>query len=114
MLSSESVNAALADAALVLSSKHWKIIQDGGQRRKINPKSLGFLLPCGNRCRFSESAVCSPRVQHPFENRIELKFKILRWRLRKVAFDIVQCLDGSFPVETALLCGIALERALSI
>ena len=35
-------NAALANAALVLSSKNWKIIQDGGQRRKINPKSLAL------------------------------------------------------------------------
>ena len=29
-------NAALANAALVLSSKNWKNIQDGGQRRKKN------------------------------------------------------------------------------
>ena len=35
-------NAALANAALVLSSKHWKKIRDGGHRRKTNPKSLGF------------------------------------------------------------------------
>ena len=35
-------NAALANAALVLSSKTWKNIQDGGQRPKINPKGLGF------------------------------------------------------------------------
>ena len=33
-------NAALANAALVLSSKNWKNIQDGGQRRQTNPKSL--------------------------------------------------------------------------
>ena len=35
-------NAALVNAALVLSSKNWKNIQDGGQRRKTNPKSLGL------------------------------------------------------------------------
>ena len=35
-------NAASADAALVLSSKNLKNIQDGGQRRKTNPKSLGL------------------------------------------------------------------------
>ena len=35
-------NAALANAALVLSSKIWKNIQDGGQRRKTDPKSLGL------------------------------------------------------------------------
>ena len=35
-------NAALANAALVLSSKDWKNTQDGVQRRKINPKSLGL------------------------------------------------------------------------
>ena len=34
-------NAALANAALVLSSKNWKKLQDGGQRRKTNPKNLG-------------------------------------------------------------------------
>ena len=35
-------NAALPNTALVLSSKNWKNIQDGGQRRKTNPKSLGL------------------------------------------------------------------------
>ena len=39
---SESVsNATLASAALVLSSKNWKNIRDGGQCRKTNPKSPG-------------------------------------------------------------------------
>ena len=38
----EVSNAALANAALVLSSKNGKNIQDGGQRRKQNPKSLGL------------------------------------------------------------------------
>ena len=41
-LSQKVSNAALANAALVLSSKNWKNIQDGGQRRKTNPKSLGL------------------------------------------------------------------------
>ena len=31
-----------ANAALVLCSKNWKNIQDGGQCPKINPKSLGL------------------------------------------------------------------------
>ena len=41
-------NAALANAALVLSSKNGKTIRDGGQHRKINPKSLG---PAFSLCR---------------------------------------------------------------
>ena len=41
-------NAALANAALVLSSKIGKNIRDGGQHRKINPKSLG---PAFSLCR---------------------------------------------------------------
>ena len=51
-----------------------------GQRRKTNPKSLGSLPPCGNRCRFSESAICSSRVHPPSEIKSNLKFKTLRWR----------------------------------
>ena len=41
-------NTALANAALVLSSKKVETLLDGGQRRKINPKSLGlaFSLRC--------------------------------------------------------------------
>ena len=44
----EVSNAALANAALVLSSKIGKIFEMGGQRRKINPKILGsvFSLCC--------------------------------------------------------------------
>ena len=41
-------NAALANAALVLSSKNWKKYSRWARRRKINPKSLGsvFSLCC--------------------------------------------------------------------
>ena len=37
--------------------------------------------PCGNRCRFSESAICSSRVHPPSEIKSNFKFKTLRWRL---------------------------------
>ena len=37
--------------------------------------------PCGNRCRFSESGICSSRVRPPLKIKLRLKFKTLRWRL---------------------------------
>ena len=61
--------------------KNRKNIQDGGQRRKTNPKTLGSLLPCGNRCRFSESAISSTPVHPPSEIKSNVEFKTLRWRL---------------------------------
>ena len=52
-------NAALANAALVLSLKNWKIYSRWGaasDRKSKKPWVCVFtLLPCRNRCRFSES-----------------------------------------------------------
>ena len=48
---------------------------------EIKVSTLGSLSPCGNRCRFSESAICSSRVRPPSEIKSNFKFKALRWRL---------------------------------
>ena len=53
----------------------------GGSVEKQIQKALGSLPPCGNRCRFSESAMCSSRVHPPSEIKSNFKFKALRWRL---------------------------------
>ena len=61
----------------------------GGNVKKQIQKALGSLPPCGNRCRFSESAICSSWVHPPSEIKSNFKFKTLRWR-PKVAFDTVR------------------------
>ena len=53
----------------------------GGSVEKQIQKAVGSLLPCGNRCRFSESAICSSRVHPPSEIKSNFKFKTLKWRL---------------------------------
>ena len=59
----------------------FDFISDGGRTRdKQIQKALGSLPPCGNRCRFSESAICSSRVRPPSEIKSNFKFKTLRWR----------------------------------
>ena len=57
-----------------------KIFKMGGSVEKQIQKALGSLPPCGNRCRFSESAICSSRVHPPSEIKSIFKFKTLRWR----------------------------------
>ena len=86
-------NAALANAALVLSSKSWKNLHDGGQRRRINPKSLG---PVFSLCRRAGTDAALVRAQllfasaPTFEN--ETEFIILNAKVAsaKVAFDTVR------------------------
>ena len=51
-----------------------------GSVEKQIQNALGSLPPCGNRCRFSESAICSSRVHPPSEIKSDFKFKALRWR----------------------------------
>ena len=66
----------------------------GGQRRKINPKSLG---PAFSLCRRAGIDAALVKAQFlfagapppPIENRIEQNIQTLRWRLAKVAFDTV-------------------------
>ena len=77
-------NAALGDAALVLSSKNWKNIQNGGQRRKINPKSLGSRFSLCYRAGIDAALVKAdffPQVHPPSKIKSNKKFKALRWRL---------------------------------
>ena len=79
---SESVKCRFS----VLNLK-FDFISDGGcTREKQIQKALGSLPPCGNRCRFSESAICSSRVHPPSEIKSNFEFKtlkrhLLRWRL---------------------------------
>ena len=87
-------NAALANAALVLSSKIGKNIQDGGQRRKINPKSLGSVFSlCCRRAGIDAALVKAdfffagvPTI----EIKLNKKIKNTKVASAKVAFDTVR------------------------
>ena len=85
-------NAALANAALVLSSKNWKNIRDGGQHRKINPKSLG---PAFSLCRRAGIDAALAKADFFFagapiiENKIEQKIQNTKVASTKVAFGTV-------------------------
>ena len=67
----------------------------GGSVEKQIQKALGSLPPCGNRCRFSESAICSSRVHPPSEIKSNFKFKaLIRWhplRWRSTLFVVIAC-----------------------
>ena len=69
---SESGNAAFANASLVLSSKIERTIQDGGQRRKINPRRLG---PLSSLCRRAGIDAALVRARLFRRCIIEQKFK---------------------------------------
>ena len=95
-------NAALANAALVLSSKNWKIYSTWGAASKNKSKKAWVctfsLLPCRNRCRFSESDFLyagAPTI----ENKIELKIQNTKVASAKVAFDIVRLISRGLKVE---------------
>ena len=78
---SESVKCRFSKCRFSVSNLKFDFISDGGcTREKQIQKALGSLLPCGNRCRFSESAICSSRVHPPSEIKSDFKFKTLRWR----------------------------------
>ena len=76
-------NAALANAALVLSSKNWKKMFEmraaSKDKSKIPWASIFTLSPCRNRCRFSVGFLFAgaPTI----EDKLNKKFKTLRWRL---------------------------------
>ena len=61
-------NAALANAALVLSSKNWKKYSRWGAASKNKSKnrwaSIFTLSPCGKEFRFSESGILFRRCTH--------------------------------------------------
>ena len=76
-----SVKCRFSKCRFSVLNLKFDFISDGGcTREKQIQKALGSLPPCGNRCRFSESAICSSRVHPPSEIKSNLKFKTLRWR----------------------------------
>ena len=78
---SESVKCRFSKCFFSVLNLKFDCISDGGcTREKQIQKALGSLQPCGNRCRFSESAICSSRVHPPSEIQSNFKFKTLRWR----------------------------------
>ena len=93
-------NAALANAALVFSSKIGKNTRDGGHRRKINPKSLGQAFSLCRRAGIDAALV---RAHFLFagaptiENKIEQQVQNTKVASAKVAFDTAmtfRCLSG--------------------
>ena len=89
-------NAALANAALVLSSKDWKNIRDGGQLQKTNPKSLG---PAFSLCRRAGIDAALAKADFFFagaptiRNKIEQKLQNTKMASTKVAFDTVSNIE---------------------
>ena len=80
-MTSESVKCRFSKCRFSVLNLKFDFISDGGSiREKQIQKALGSLPPCGNRCRFSESAICSSRVHPPSEIKSNFKFKTLRWR----------------------------------
>ena len=78
---SESVKCRFSKCRFSVLNLKFDSISDGGcTREKQIQKALGSLPPCGKRCRFSESAICSSRVHPPSEIKSNFKFKTLRWR----------------------------------
>ena len=78
---SESVKCRFSKCRFSVLNLKFDFISDGGCIcEKQIQKALGSLPPCGNRCRFSESAICSSRVHPPSEIKSNFKFKTLRWR----------------------------------
>ena len=78
---SESVKCRFSKCRFSVLNLKFDFISDGGcTREKQIQKALGSLPPCGNRCRFSESAICSSRVHPPSDIKSNFKFKTLRWR----------------------------------
>ena len=78
---SESVKCRFSKCRFSALNLKFDFISDGGCTfEKQIQKALGSLPPCGNRCRFSESAICSSRVHPPSEIKSNTKFKTLRWR----------------------------------
>ena len=87
---SESVKCRFSKAALVLSFKNWKIYSRWWAASKNKSKkpwaSIFTLSPCGNRCRFSESAIYFSQVHPQLKIKLNNKLKHsggvwLRWRL---------------------------------
>ena len=86
-------NAALANAALVLSSKSGKKYSRWGELRKINPKCLG---PAFSLCRRAGIDAALAKADFFFagaptiENKIEQKTQNAKVASAKVAFDAAE------------------------
>ena len=77
----------------MLSSKNWKNIQDGGQRRKINTKSLGSRFSLCYRAGIDAALVKADFFfagAPTIENKIEQKIQNTKVASAKVAFDTVR------------------------
>ena len=96
----EYVSNAALNAALVLSSKNWTKCSRWGAASKNKSKkpwaSVFTLPPCGNRCRFGESALCFSQVHPPSE--IKLNNPPFFSRARKKGFSFFPC--GATPSRT--------------
>ena len=89
---SESVKCRFSKCRFSVLNLKFDSISDGGcTREKQIQKALGSLPPCGNRCRFSESAICSSRVHLPSEIKSNFKFKTLRWRPLRWRLTLSEC-----------------------
>ena len=100
---SESVKCRFSKCRFSVLNLKFDFISDGGRtREKQIQKALGSLPPCGNRCRFSESAICSSRVHPPSEIKSNFKFKTLRWRLLRWRLTLSEFpAFGSFPCHAS-------------
>ena len=80
----------------------FDFISDGGcTREKQIQKALGSLPPCRNRCRFSESAICSSRVRPPSEiksNFNSAEFQGVSWEIRPLKNIFSD--SGKWPFHT--------------
>ena len=94
---SESVKCHFSKCRFSVLNLKFDFISDGGcTRGKQIQKALGSLPPCGNRCRFSESAICSSRVRPPSEIKSNFKFKTLRWRPLRWRLTLSNILPASW------------------
>ena len=78
---STMTNAALANAALVLSSKNWKNTHDGGHRRKKNQTILGPVFSLCRRAGIDAALVRAHSLFAGTQIKLNHKFKTLRWCL---------------------------------
>ena len=101
-------NVALANAALVPSSKNWKQLYiyiysrwgAASKNKSKKPRVCVFtLLPCRNRCRISESGFLFSQVYPPSKIKLNKKIKTLRWRLLRWRLT----LSESWSAEAKLL-----------
>ena len=111
LLPSESVKCRFSKCRFSVLNLKFDFISDGGRtREKQIQKALGSLPPCRNRCRFSESAICSSRVRPPSEIKSNFKFKTLRWRPLRwrltLSDSLLQCKGIARHIPSQTLRGV--------